>query len=96
MGAIGRVIRFGLGGVVGTAVGGATAYFLAPQSGSELTGKVRSRIAAARLAGAEAKAAKEQELIGRFRATVNDPGALTATEVAARAEVTAAASAAPT
>ena len=87
MSAFARVVRFGLGGVLGAAVGGGAAFLFAPQSGDELGGKVRRRLADARLAGAEAEAAKEQELIARFRQAVNDAGALRADEVAAQAAV---------
>jgi len=87
MSAFGRLVKFGVGGAVGAAVGGAAAFVVAPQSGDELTGKLRQRLADARLAGAEAKAAKEQELIGRFRQSVNDTSALKANEMAAQAAV---------
>jgi gas vesicle protein len=82
-----RLVKFGLGGAVGAAIGGATASFFAPQSGNELSGKIQARVAAARLAGAEAQAQTEQALINRFRATVNDPAALTAAEMSARSAV---------
>ena len=91
MSALTRLVKFGLGGAVGAAIGGATAYFLAPQSGDDLTGKIQARISEAKLAGAEAKAQTEQALINRFRLTVNDPAALTAQEMSARAAVTKAA-----
>lgn len=87
MSALNRLVKFGLGGAVGAAVGGAAAYFFAPQSGNELTGKIQARVAAAKLAGAEAQAQTEQALINRFRATVNDPAALTAEEMSARSAV---------
>lgn len=91
MSALARLVRFGLGGAVGAAIGGAAAYLIAPQNGSELTGKVQTRISEAKLAGAEAQAQTEQALINRFRATVNDPAALTAAEMSSRANVTKAA-----
>ena len=91
MSALTRLVKFGLGGAVGAALGGATAYLLAPQSGNELTGKIRARISEAKLAGAEAKAQTEQALINRFRLTVNDPAALTAQELSVRSAVTKAA-----
>jgi gas vesicle protein len=91
MSALTRLVKFGLGGAVGAAVGGAAAYFFAPQSGTELSGKIQARMAEAKLAGAEAQAQTEQALINRFRATVNDPAALTAEEMSARSAVTKAA-----
>jgi len=87
MSAFARLARFGFGSAVGAAVGGAAAFLFAPQSGDELGGKVRQRLADARLAGAEAKAAKEHEMIERFRQVVNDGDALTAGEMAAHARV---------
>lgn len=87
MSAFGRLVKFGLGGAVGAAVGAAAAFVFAPRSGDELNGKIRQRLADARLAGVEAKAAKEHELIGRFRQVVNDSSALKANELAAQAAV---------
>lgn len=87
MSAFARIVKFGLGGAFGAAAGSAAAYLFAPQSGDELTGKIKSRLAAAKLAGAEAKAAKERELIARFRAKVQDPTALQVNEIAAQATV---------
>ncbi len=87
MSPIARIVKFGLGSAIGAAAGGAAAYIFAPQSGDALTGKLRSRFADARLAGAVAKAAKEHELIARFRAAVHDPMALQANELAAHAAV---------
>jgi gas vesicle protein len=87
MSAFTRLVKFGLGGAVGAAIGGAAAYFFAPQSGNELTGKIQARVAEAKLAGAEAQAQTEQAMINRFRATVNDPAALTAEEMSARSAV---------
>jgi gas vesicle protein len=86
MGAGKRLVKFGSGGLLGAGVGTAVAILFAPQSGDELTGRVLDRIRQARLAGAEAKVAKEEELIRRFRGDVNDPGALRDEEVKAQAE----------
>ncbi len=76
MGAAKRLVRFGRGGLLGAATGTAVAILWAPQSGAELKGRLQDRIRQARLAGAEAKAAKEDELIRKFRAEVEDPDAL--------------------
>jgi gas vesicle protein len=76
MGAGKRLIKFGGGGLLGAAVGTAVAVLWAPQSGEELKGRISDRLRQARLAGAEAKAAKEEELIRKFRAEVEDPEAL--------------------
>ena len=71
-----RLLKFGTGGLLGAAVGTAVAILFAPQSGGELKGRISDRLRQARLAGAEAKAAKEDELIRKFRTEVEDPDAL--------------------
>lgn len=81
-----RLLKFGGGGLLGTAVGGAVALLWAPQSGDELKGRVVDLLRRARLAGAEAKVAKEEALIGKFRADVDDPTALRDEEAKARLE----------
>ena len=86
MGAGKRLLRFSGGGVLGAAIGTAVAILFAPQSGDELKGRLWDRIRAARLAGAEAKATKEDELIRKYRAEVNDPAALQEEETKAQLE----------
>ncbi len=86
MGAGKRLVRFGSGGVLGAGIGAAAAMLFAPQSGDEMTGRLLDRLRQARLAGAEAKAAKEDELIRKFRAGVNDPDALQEEETKSRLE----------
>ena len=86
MGAGKRIVRFGGGAVLGAAIGTAVAILFAPQSGDELKGRLWDRIRAARLAGAEAKATKEDELIRKYRAEVNDPAALQEEEAKAQLE----------
>src|SRR3712207_74750 len=86
MGAGKRFLRFSGGGVLGAAIGTAVAILFAPQSGDELKGRLWDRIRAARLAGAEAKATKEDELIRKYRAEVNDPAALQEEETKAQLE----------
>ncbi len=94
MGAGTRLVKFGGGGLLGAGVGTAAAILFAPQSGGELTGRFLDRLRQARLAGAEAKVAKEEELIQKFRAGVNDPEALRDEEAKVRSEATRAVSAA--
>ena len=95
MGAMKRIGRFTSGGVLGGAIGTAIAILYAPQTGEELKGSISDRLRLARLAGAEAKAAKEDELIRKFRGEVNDPDALRDEELKARQAVVEAAAAAP-
>ena len=84
MGAVRRLVRFAAGGLAGATLGGAAAFLLAPESGEDLRNRLRERLRQVRLAGLEAQAAKTEELVRRFRDTVNDPGALTETEIEAR------------
>jgi gas vesicle protein len=81
-----RLAKFTGGGVVGAAIGSVTATLLAPESGNELQRKLRNRLRQAKLAGATAKAEKEEALIQRFRSRVDDPNALEEERVRARAE----------
>lgn len=93
MGAAKRLLKLGGGGLLGTAVGGAVALLWAPQSGDELKGRLADLARRARLAGAEAKAAKEDELIRKFRVEVEDPTALRDEELKTRLEASQAVSA---
>ena len=81
-----RLLKFGTGVLLGAAVGTAVAILFAPQSGGELKGRISDRLRQARLAGAEAKAAKEDELIRKYRAEVEDPSALRDEEAKVRLE----------
>lgn len=84
MGAVKRISKFGLGGLIGSAVGIASGLLLAPESGPETQKKVRERIRVAKIAGAEAQASKERELIDRYRAETNNQQALTKAEAASK------------
>jgi gas vesicle protein len=86
MGAGKRLVKFAGGGLLGAAVGTAVAILGAPQSGAELKGRITDRLRQARLAGAEAKASKEEELIRKFRTEVADPDALQEEESKVRLE----------
>jgi len=81
-----RLVKFGGGGLLGAGIGTAVTVLFAPQSGGELTGRLLDLVRQARLAGAEAKIATEEHLIQKFRASVEDPGALRDQEAQARAE----------
>jgi len=86
MGAGKRWLKFGGGGLLGTAVGTAIGILWAPRSGEELKGRFTDLARRARLAGAEAKAEKEEELIRKFRREVDDPTALHDEEAKVRLE----------
>ncbi len=86
MSAAKRFVSFLTGGLLGAAVGTAFAVLRAPQSGAELRGRIIDRVREVQLAGAEAKAAKEDELIQKFRQEVEDPEALRDEEAKRRVE----------
>ena len=89
MGAIKKVVKFGLGGLIGSALGVAGGLLAAPSSGAETQRKVRERIDSAKVAGVEAQASKERELITRFRDGTNDKTALVDAESESRAKLAA-------
>ena len=86
MGFVTRTLRFTAGGVAGALIGATAALFVAPESGNDLHHSLRERLKRARLAGVEAKVAKENELIRKFRSEVNDEDALKEVETRAREE----------
>jgi len=69
------------GGLLGAAVGAVTAVFLAPKSGEQLKQDVNDRIREAKIAGENAKAAKQVELIERFRVGVDSSIALETSKI---------------
>ena len=83
---IGRIASFLAGGVFGAAVGAAAAYLIAPQSGNELRNEIEQRFDQARVAGLEAQARTEEELIRRFRTETGDADALRDEETQMRVE----------
>jgi gas vesicle protein len=76
MGILGRLGAFVGGGLLGAGVGAAIAVLNAPQSGDNLRNDVERRIGLVKMAGVEAQARTEEEMIRHFRAQVNDPDAL--------------------
>jgi gas vesicle protein len=84
MGASRRLVRFGSGSLLGAALGSGLAILLAPESGEDLRRRLGDRVRQIRLAGVEAQAAKTDELVRKFRETINDPEALAETEAQAR------------
>jgi gas vesicle protein len=79
-------IKFAAGAGTGLVVGAIAGLMVAPESGDDLHLSFKERIRRAKLAGAQAKAAREEELIRKFRAGVNDPNALRDEEQKARVE----------
>jgi gas vesicle protein len=86
MGAIRRIGAFLFGGMLGAGVGAAVAMLAAPQSGDDFTASVERRIDHVKVAGLEAQARTEEELIRRFRAETGDPAALRDQETQTRVE----------
>ncbi|MDQ2651586.1 MAG: hypothetical protein M3Z20_00965 [Chloroflexota bacterium] len=76
MGILGRLGAFVGGGLLGAGIGAAIAVLNAPQSGDDLRKGVERRVGLVKMAGVEAQARTEEEMIRHFRAQVNDPGAL--------------------
>lgn len=76
MGFFKSVGTFMIGSVVGAAAGAATAALTAPSSGDELRETIATRLREAKVAGAEAKSAKEAELVAKYRLTVKSDTAL--------------------
>ncbi|MBA3450776.1 MAG: hypothetical protein H0T18_06150 [Chloroflexia bacterium] len=86
MGVLGRLGSFIAGGVLGAGVGAAVAMLVAPQRGDEFVDTFERRVDQAKLAGLEAQARTEEELIRRFRAETGDPDALRDQETLTRVE----------
>lgn len=86
MGAAMRIVKFGVGSVIGFVLGAAASMLAAPRGGDETRKEIAERLKAAQVAGIEAQAAKEAELIGRFRAEVGDATALREEEHRVRIE----------
>jgi gas vesicle protein len=86
MGLFSGIAKFGKGSVLGAALGTAAGLLFAPGTGAETRAALADRIQRTRLAGADAKASTEQELISRFRGTVHDPVALKAEEAESQQE----------
>lgn len=76
MGMLGRLGAFIGGGLLGAGVGAAIAVLNAPQSGDDLRTDVVRRVDLVKMAGVEAQARTEEEMIRHFRTQVNDPNAL--------------------
>lgn len=81
-----RFLTFVSGTLLGAAIGTASAVLFAPRSGNELKGRIFDRVREAKLAGVEAQAAKQDELIQKYRQDVDDPTALREEEARLRVE----------
>ena len=76
MGILGRLGAFIGGGLLGAGVGAAIAVLNAPQAGDDLRKNVVRRVDLVKMAGVEAQARTEEDMIRHFRAQVSDPNAL--------------------
>lgn len=86
MGVFSGLVRFGKGGVLGAAIGAAAGLLLAPGSGKETRSALSERIQRTRMAGVDARADVEQDLIQRFRGKVQDTSALSEEEFRSKNE----------
>lgn len=66
MDGIKRLIAFGIGGAIGTAVGAVVASLTAPQSGKELQVSTQSFVDEVKAAGDAAQAETEAQLLKRY------------------------------
>lgn len=76
MGMLRRLGAFIGGGLLGAGVGSAIAILAAPQSGDDLKKGIERRVGLVKMAGVEAQAQTEEDMIRSFRAQVNDTEAL--------------------
>lgn len=86
MGVLGRIASFIAGGLLGAGVGAVVATLTAPQSGEKFRGDLERRVDQVKVAGLEAQARTEEEMIRRFRAETGDPTALRDEETQVRVE----------
>lgn len=86
MGMLGRLGAFIAGGLLGAGVGAVVGTLTAPQSGDEFRRDLERRVDQVKVAGLEAQARTEEELIRRFRAETGDPSALRDEETQTRVE----------
>ena len=76
MGMLSRIGAFLTGGILGAGVGAAIAMLVAPRSGDEFREEFERTVDQVKVAGLEAQARTEEEMIRRFRAETGDPDAL--------------------
>jgi gas vesicle protein len=74
--AVKKLAKFGIGILAGSAVGAALGTLTAPEEGESFRRKMKQHFSNARRAGNEAKAAKQAQLITKFRREVGDFDAL--------------------
>jgi len=77
MSAFDGLIKFVVGGAVGTAIGLAAGSLLAPQRGSEFQSDVQQRLADTKAAGDEAERQAVADLQERYRRRTGDAKAFT-------------------
>ena len=81
-----RFVTFISGTLLGAAIGTASAVLFAPRSGAELKGRISDMVRDVKLAGVQAQADKQDELIQKYRQDVDDPTALREEEARLRVE----------
>ena len=76
MSMVARLVKFGVGSVIGAGIGAAVGTLTAPDDGESLRSSIRKRLRDAKDAGKRAQAEKQVELIRKYRGVVEDPDAL--------------------
>jgi gas vesicle protein len=84
MGFASKLLALAKGGALGAAAGGIVAALFAPKSGEQLQQDVNERIREAKIAGEDAQAAKQAELIERYRQGIDSTTALEQEKLAAQ------------
>lgn len=74
-----RLLSFGIGGAIGTAIGMVVGSLMAPQSGKDLQKTTGAFVDEVKRAGDIAQANTEAQLKARFQERVNDPTAFSDT-----------------
>lgn len=77
MSALGGLIKFVIGGAVGTAVGLAAGSLMAPQKGTEFQSEVQQRLSETKAAGDAAEREAIADLQERYRRKTGDAKAFT-------------------
>ena len=76
MSMVARLVKFGVGSVIGAGIGAAVGTLTAPDDGQSFQSSIRRRLREAKDAGARAQADKQAELTRKYRGVVEDPDAL--------------------
>ena len=76
MSMVARLVKFGVGSVIGAGIGAAVGTLIAPDDGASFQSSIRARLRDAKDAGKRAQVDKQAELTRKYRGIVEDPSAL--------------------